>query len=204
MNKRVYLAAIAVIAAIALTFIATPKSNHEVAYVFSKISGMQVADSTSDDATNQDFEGTDFEGIESLNTEDCDHIEITEPDESGKKYLICFKKPKAAVQECECPHGMSTTPPTQDVKSLLEEIVCRDAKIEVPTASTPGCPVCYGDPVVKPSADLLKCSTSCGEVECGSSKQIPCPNKPNCVLTCKCEWGGWEQLGPLTFRPKAG
>lgn len=135
----------------------------------------------------------------------CVYTFTTIPDEKGIQYTICwYGRKEAAPEPCSCPSGTSTQlPDPNKILSQLNQHRCvKGASIDLPIIRKSGCPDCYGKPNIKIVPGPLVCQTKCGPVECDGSATIPCPDKPNCQLTCKCTWGGWQQIGQFKFAPK--
>ncbi len=104
---------------------------------------------------------------------------------------------------CACPQGTSTQPPSsQSILQYLNQFTCvSGASINVKGTKTGSCPVCYAQPQITINQQKPVCQTPCGPVECGGGTSCPCPDKPNCVLTASCGWGGWKEVGEFKYQP---
>ena len=112
------------------------------------------------------------------------------------------------VTDCEsvcAQQGMSTQPPSSaSIMQQLNQYVCvSGASIGMQTMQSGQC-MCYGQPQINVNTKVPVCNTPCGPVECNSEKQCPCPDKPNCVLTARCTWGGWREIRPYQYKPVIG
>jgi len=102
--------------------------------------------------------------------------------------------------------GMSTQPPSSSgIMSQLQQYRCvSGANIKMQTATIGQCK-CYGQPQININQARPICkNTPCGDVPCDGQAQCPCPDKPNCVLTVTCSWGGWREIKPFTYQPILG
>ncbi len=110
----------------------------------------------------------------------------------------------APVKSCPelcAERGMGTSPVdhSQYIMTFLQQYSCvSGASIKAKgTLTLTGSGIeckCYPKdaPEISVSTQPPVCQTPCGPVSCGQSAQCPCPDKPNCVLTASCSWGGWK------------
>ena len=114
--------------------------------------------------------------------------------------------PKPVDCETACAQkGMSTQKPSSSsILAQLQQYKCvSGASISIKGARVGNC-VCYGKPEITIDKKVPVCKTPCGDVPCGSETKCPCPDKPNCVLTARCTWGGWKEIKEYTYQPIVG
>jgi len=102
--------------------------------------------------------------------------------------------------------GMSTRPPSSSsIFQQIQQYRCvSGARIGMQTANVGQC-TCYGTPQINVDQTRPVCkNTPCGDVPCDGEASCPCPDKPNCVLTVRCTWGGWKEIQPYAYQPVLG
>ena len=186
MNNRILLS-FTIIAVLLTLALSSAQSREETSYAYS-LTGFAAAQTTRTPPP------------------ECIYTFTTVPDVNGTQYTICWYGKKIVQEPCSCPSGTSIQPPDpNDILAQLNQHRCvNGASIDLPIIRKSGCPDCYGKINIKVVPGPLVCQTKCGPVECDGSATIPCPDKPNCQLTCKCTWGGWQQIGQFKFAPKVG
>ncbi|MBI4146383.1 hypothetical protein HY489_03530 [Candidatus Woesearchaeota archaeon] len=133
-------------------------------------------------------------------------VPVTQPREGLRIPNLLTPRPVTETA-CSCPEGTSTQGP--DPNLILEELqryrCVSGASIKVGGSRQGNCPPCYGRPQISVNPTPPVCrGTPCGDVACDGSAQCACPDKPNCVLTVRCTWGGWKYAGQNQFVPVVG
>ena len=102
--------------------------------------------------------------------------------------------------------GMSTQKaPSSGILAELQQYRCvSGASIKMKRATIGSC-TCYSKPSISINKKKPICkNTPCGDVQCDGQAKCPCPDKPNCTLTVKCTWGGWEEIKAYQYAPIIG
>ena len=125
---------------------------------------------------------------------------------SGQDYV---PQPLNCEDEC-AERGRTTSQPNYGsyILGVLNQYTCvSGATIQIPGVLNLRGPAgdtctCYStsNPSVNVDTTSPVCQTACGPVQCAQSADCSCGE--GCTRHVTCNWGGWEQIGELTFTPR--